>query len=408
MLRISCVAAAVLLSATVLSAQSLYTLSPGGPGSSTVLQITGPPGGPCGYPVGPVLSAFPTFVPFGCPTVGAVVVPPIGLLGDVAHSSVTDMVWATSGPLITGYTPAGAPVVSFPVPPPLGLLTGLGMNSAAGVLWMTDGVLVGACIPPAGGCPPPPLLLAPPFPTPSPGLLTDIEWDPSSGTLFGCDAAGFITNMTVAGAIGPFGIFPVPPACAPLLAPPLTGLAVDTGTPSVLGVPLTLTVTDGFSLHRILPGGAPSLPTFYAPFPCAPVIGGPTAGLCSALHGITYGVACSSAGLPFPTMSFAGNSSTPGALTITLGSGPPGGSTWLLIDTAALCPALAFKGCPLYTLPVFVFGPFPIPAAGTVSLPFALPPGLPVGAEAFAQWICKPVGPGWKLSPGGEFTIGLP
>jgi hypothetical protein len=408
MLRACSLAAAVLCTASALPAQTLYTLTPGGPLSSTVVQLTGPPGGACAYPNGPILGAFPTFVPGPCPTPGAVPPPPAGLLGDIAHSQVTDTIWVTAGPFVTGYTPAGAPLATFPTPPPLGPLTGLGMNSAAGLLWMTDGIMVGAVVaPPAGACGPVPLIL-PPFPSPSPGPLTDIEWDPFSGTLFGCDAAGFVTNMTVAGAVGPFAIFPAVPGCAPALVPPLTGIAVDTGTPSVLGPPLTLTVSNGFIQHRIVPGGGVSPPTFYAPMPCGPLVGGPSSGICSALHGITYGVGCNTGLGPVPTVAVAGNSTTPGALVVTLGAAPPGGLAWMIADIAPLCPAVAFKGCPMYTLPVFVFGPFPIPATGMIALPLGLPAALPIGAEAFGQWICNPPGPGWALSPGFEFTIGMP
>lgn len=406
MLRTLSLAAAVLTFAAFVPAQTLYGISAAGPLTSAITQMTGPPGGACAYPNGPLLGGFPTFVVFGCPTVGFVAPPP-AILGDVAHNHLANVIWATNGPIVSSYTPAGVPISSFPTPPPLGPLTGLGFNSAAGILWMTDGILVAGVFAPAGGCGPP-ILALPPFPSPSPGMLTDIEWDPFSGTLFGCDVLGFVTNMTAAGAIGPFGIFPVLGGCPPPLAAPLQGLAVDTATPSVLGPPLTLVVTDGFSLHRITPPGAISPPTFYAPFPCTPVVGGPINGLCFTLHGITYGAGCNSMGFAIPTVTLTGDSTTPGALTVTLGAAPALGTAWVVFNTVAACPPLPFKGCSMYAAPVFLFGPFPIPAAGTIALPLAIPPLLPIGAEAFGQWICKqPVG-GWALSPGFEFTFGNP
>jgi hypothetical protein len=404
MLRLSLVAA-LLLAASPLSAQSLYGISGGAAITSTVLEFTGPPAGPCGYPNGPLLGAFPTFVPFLCPTVGPTPLPP-AIFGDVAHDHITDLVWATNGPMITAYTPAGVPVTSFPVPPPLGLLTGLGFNSAAGILWMTDGALVMPIVPPGPGCVPP-LLIVPPFPSPSPGVLTDIDWDPFTGTLFGCDVLGFVTNMTAAGAIGPFGIFPVLGGCLPPLGPPLQGLAVDTATPSIFGVPLELVVTDGFALHRIAPPAPGGPPTFYMPLPCSPGPGPPISGLAFALHGITYGAGCNTLGGPIPAITMTGNSTTPGVIAINLAGGPPGGLAFLVFDIAPACPPLPFKGCPLYAAPVFLFGPFPIPLLGGIVLPAAIPPGTPIGAGVYLNWVCRQPG-GWALSSGLALTIGNP
>jgi len=405
MLRHIAVAAALVGAASFASAQTLYGISAGAVGTSIVTELVGPPGGACAYPTPVGLPPFATFVPFGCPTVGGL--PIAGILGDVAHDLVTDMVWATDGPTVTGwYTPAGLPASSFPTPPPLGLLTGLGCNSAAGLLWMTDGVFVMATFLPAPGCAPPPIAV-PPFPTLSPGPLTDIEWDPSSGTLFGCDALGFVTNMTPAGALGPFGIFPVP-ACAPALVPPLQGLAVDTATPSILGPPLTLLITDGITINKVAVPGAIAPPTFYFPVPCWPAAAPILKGLAFALHGVNFGMACSTTGAAVPAIGSAGNSTTPGVFTITLAGAPAGMLAWLLVDTVAQCPALAFKGCPLYAAPVFLFGPFPIPPGGAIALPAAIPPALPPGILVAAQWVCTQPGGGFALTSGLECTLGLP
>lgn len=406
LLRILGLGALVLAVASPALAQSLYSLTGGLPGTSIVTEFTGPPGGACAYPNGPVLAAFPTFVPFGCPTVGPTPAAP-ALLGDVAHDHVGDLVWATNGPLVTAYTPAGAVVASFATPAPLGPLTGLGFDSAGGILWMTDGALVMGVIPPGPGCLPPFVVMLP-FPVPSPGPLTDLDWDPATGTLFACDAAGFVTNFLPGGALGPFGVFPVVGLCGPALVAPLHGLAVDTATPSVFGVPLTLTITDGVTINRILPPGGPSLPTFYQPFPCYPVPGAPIKGLAQSLHGITYGGGCHTAGGAPAMIGSAGNSTTPGMFTITLAGGPPGGSANLIFDLFAFCPPLAFKGCPVYTAPTFLIGPLPIPATGAIALPASIPPALPVGVGVYMQWICKDPGGGWALSPGLEFTLGLP
>lgn len=387
-------------------AQSFYSISGGMPGTSIINEHTGPPGGACGYPNGPLLAAFPTLAPFPCVTVGPTPPAP-SLLGDVAHDHVGDVVWATNGPIVSGYTPAGMIVASFATPAPLGPLTGLGYDSAGGVLWMTDGAFVMGVVVPALGCVAP-FIVVPPFAVPSPGPLTDLDWDPLTGTLFACDAAGFVTNFFPGGGIGPFGVFPVVGACGPALVAPLHGLAVDTATPSVFGVPLTLTVTDGLTINRITPPGGISPPTFYQPFPCYPVPTAPIKGLAQSLHGITYGGGCHTAGGAPAAIASAGNSTTPGLFTITLAGGPPGGSAWLLFDLFAFCPPLAFKGCKLFAPPTFLIGPLPIPAGGAIALPAAIPPALPVGVGVYMQWICKDPGGGYALSGGLEFTLGLP
>jgi len=200
LLRIPLGALVVAAAVPSLSSQTLYTIHGGTPATATITELKGPPGLPLGYPGGPVVASFPTTLPFACATVGPLAPPPFGVLGDVAFDTVADVVWATDGTTITSYTPAGAPIVSFPVPAPLGPLTGLGFNSAAGVLIMTDGALIAGAVTFGAGCVVP--IVGPGMiPSPAPGLLTDIEWDPLSGTFFGCDTLGFVTGYTPAGVL---------------------------------------------------------------------------------------------------------------------------------------------------------------------------------------------------------------
>ena len=394
-----------------LSSQSLYTIHGVALPTSRIVEHTGPPGGPCAYPNGPILASFNSNQPFPCPTVGFIAPPPAALLGDVAHDHAKDLLWATDGTTITAYTAAGVATISMPLPPIpfLGPLTGLGYDSQAGLLWMTDGAFALAVLPPPPpGCVPPPIVV-PPFPLPINGFATDIEWDPSSNTLFVCDTLGFVTNVMVGGAPGPWGTFPVVGMCGPPVLPPLTGLAVDTTTPSFFGMPLTLVVTDGFSINRVFVPGGMGAPTFYTPVPCYPVPTGlPVNGLAFALHGITFGKGCSTTGVVPPRMASTGNSSTPGAMTLQLTGGPANGSAWLCVDLLAQCPPFVFKGCPLYVFPTWLFGPFPIPATGSITLPVVLPPALPTSQGVFLQWVCKPLLGGWSFSEGLALTIGLP
>lgn len=416
-MRMSCVrAAAVALACAavlpVLRAQSLYTIHGAVPPAPTsvLTEHTGPPGGPCGWPNGPILAAFNSNQPFIFPTAGYVAPPPGGLLGDVAHDHLADLLWATDGTTITSYNAAGVVLSSMPMPPAgLKPLTGLGADATAGLLWLTDGGSAVGVLPPPppGGVPP--FVVIPPFPLPIQGLATDIEWDPSSGTLFVCDTLGFVTNVLVGGGLGPWGAFPAVGMCGPPVVPPLTGLAVDTTTPTVFGLPLTLYVTDGFAIKRIFVPGGMAAPVFYTPLPCYfNPAAGPVNGLAFALHGVTFGPNCSTTGVLPPNIASTGNSSSPGALTLALKAGPPNGMAYLFLDTTALCPPLGFKGCPLYVPPTWLFGPFPVPIGGSLTLPGALPPGLPAGVGLHFQWVCRVKNGGWVLSEGLRMTLGLP
>lgn len=410
--RAAAAALACAVAMPVLCAQSLYTIHgaiPPAP-TSVLTEHTGPPGGPCGWPNGPILATFNTNQPFVFPTAGFTAPPPGGLLGDVAHDHLKDLVWATDGTTITSYTAAGAVVSSMPMPAAgLKPLTGLGANALANMLWLTDGgVAVGVVPPPPpGGVPP--FVVVPPFPLPINGIATDIEWDPSSNTLFVCDTLGFVTNVLVGGGLGPWGSFPAVGMCGPPALPPLTGLAVDTTTPSVFGMPLTLYVTDGFAINRIFVPGGMGAPTFYTPVPCyLNPAASPVNGLAFALHGVTFGQNCSTTGVVPPRIASSGNSSSPGTLTLALTGGPPNGLAYLLLDTSALCPPVFFKGCPLYVLPTWLIGPFNLPGAGNMSLAGVLPAGLPAGVGLHFQWVCRSKAGAFMLTEGLEATLGLP
>lgn len=380
--------------------QTLYTIHGGVVGTSNVSELKGPPSLPTGYPGGPVVSTFPTTVPFGCATVGALGTPPVSVLGDVAVDMVGDVVWATDGATITSYSPAGVPLNSFPVPFPLGPLTGLGFNSAAGALVMTDGVLIMGAAAVAPGCGAPALGAF--FPSPSAFPLTDIEWDPASGTFFGCDSMGFVTNIAPGGGIGPFGVFPVVGLCAPGLGPKLQGLAVDTTT---LGPPV-LYVTDGFKINRISPPGVVAAPTFSTPASCFPVLtAAPINGLAYSLHAVSFSLPCHTAGGMLPAITSTGHSTVPGLMTVGITGAAPAGLAMLMI-TPFLGPPVAFKGCSLLMLPTTSFT-FPVGPLGTFVLPLPIAPATPVGVSVYMQWLCVSGG-GIGITPGLELTFGEP
>ncbi len=395
------------------TAQSVLSIAGG---AATVFEHTGPPGGACAYPTGPLLFAFPFPGVLVCPLPGAFAFGPLSV-GDVGANRALDTVWVTNGLVVAEYTSLGVPLRSFPVPVGMfvpGPITGLDFAPGPGVLWITDGPFIAGLFPPAAPACIPPVVAVPAFPSPSPGPLTDVTWDPSSGSLWGCDGAGFVTNILIGGALGPFGFFPVGPAPCPLGAVP-QGIAYDTTTPTAFGGPPVLYVTDGAIWERFIPGGAAAPPTFYSPASCYPVPPvAPASGLAFTLTPIVYGVGSDPTGLPTPVIGATGQSATPsGPMTITLAGAAlaPGTAAALFYALGPTCPPIMFLGGNVLHLmpPLFgPLGPFPVVGGAVTFGPFALPPALPLGVSVYFQWLVGKGGGGFQASNGLEMTFGLP
>lgn len=390
-------------------AQSLWGVDGFG---GTAFNVAGPPAGPCGYPTGPVIGGFP-YVGGICATPGPFAggaVPPVG---DITVDRSNDMVWVTDGFLVSGYSRAGAHLATFPNPLPMPL-TGLGYGgpfaaaAGPGILWLTDGTFAAAVVAPLAGCVPAPPFLVAPFFVAFAGLATDIDFDPATGTLFLSNLSGVVSNELVGGGLGPFGV--IVPAAGCLPSPLLNGIAVD------VAMCRNLYVQAGGIVIRIDFTGAPSVPTFYSPFSCFPWAGGAgTAGLAFDAAPIPYAASCDPGGAPGPIAGFAGQAVSPNpTFTLTLSGAAPGGLALLVLGTGAACPALPLPGgCGLAVAPISgLVGPFPVPAAGSLSLPAAIPPGLAcTGAQGFLQWLVKKpaaAGGGFQTSQALELTAAMP
>lgn len=399
-----------------LAAQSVYGFDGAG---SIAVEHTGPGDPVCGYPVGPVLSAFPTPVGFPCPTALAVAPPP-GILGDIAVDKVADTVWVTDGFVATEYAASavpgvapGAPITSYFVALPAGApLTGLGWDAALGALWMTDGFIVWAEIPPAPpGCGLAGAIVVPPFfvPTVTGSPMTDVAWDPLSGSLFVSEAAGIVSNWIPGGFPGPFPPTPVG-FCG--LVPPLQGVDVDIVDSTALGLPV-LYVTDGFMLEHVDVTGLPAPPSFHAPFLCVPTAG-PLLGLAYAERALPFGMGADNTGMPAPTVGTIGQALSPNpAFTTTLTGSLPGSATGLYLSTSGFnCPAIFVLGgaIPVYPFPI---GATLTPTGGTDAignqvLATPIPAGIPPGTGIWVQWVSVTPAPSIQVSEGLSIVIGLP
>ncbi len=361
-------------------------------------QMTGPAAGPCAYPSGGLLNSFNYNVAFPCPTAGPYTT---AAGGDITIDRVNDTVWVTDGLWTTNYTKAGVPLESFISPIPT-MITGLGWGQlgAANVLWITDGFMFAAIQPPPPiGCGAVPIFVVPPTPVTFPGMATDIDYDPRTGTLFMSNSNGLVSNQFIGGAPGPYGVF-APGGC---FGGGLMGICVD--TPGCKA----LYVTNGQTVAHINFGGGLYPPTFYTPNPCFSWAGAaPITGLAHDCSPIRYGNGCDSTAFTIPVHSSVGEAVSPNpAFTLLMSNSDPG-NAYLLVGTNAACPGIPFMGCSILVNPIsLVFGPYPH-VAPNFTFPAPLPPGMPCPLSIYTQFVNLKFAGGVETTNALEFSIGMP
>ena len=345
------------------------------------------------------------------------------LAGGATIDQTNSTVYVCDGTLITqDYNPrylpfvVVPPVILPPSPAPTlltgGPITGLAIDPTAGILWMTDGFSLGGftTAPPylPVVAPVPLAFLTPVFPG-----LTGLDWEPSTGTFWGCDAQGNIYHFTAAGApLGPQPVSTIP------TAGPLGGLAVDRSNgPGAIGIPFCSTQVPGFHINvtdgvAIYDGLVPGLL-----IPMATPSLAPARGLAFAAD---FQIAKGSVGCP-PTGGIpavgtikATHNGPGGANALRYLGGAPLTTTLLLYDNCPI-PGGLFIPASGETLwlnplsPTFGFATFVTNAAGSITVPVNFSPSLP-GLRFTLQWaIFDPASPlGYCLSDAVQIISGLP
>ncbi|MHC5212415.1 MAG: hypothetical protein ACYTG2_17010 [Planctomycetota bacterium] len=233
------------------------------------------------------------------------------------------------------------------------------------------------------------------------------------GTLWACDAIGFVHGFPVPQPCPPPGVAVtphtsfVPPSCG--LGLPLTGIAYDLATPGLRSQRGNLYVTDGFTVEYVDVNGAPAIPQFYTPVTCNPAPA-PLNGLAYASHSIEYGFPRANAGIG----SF-GQSTTPSATFGLEWTGQPAGTTLVAlivnfqsaIGSGYACPPLSGAGTLFWVNP----GPpalillLPPGGPGCNALPAPLPANLPIGLKIYCQFLFRAGSTTLDATEGLAFTI---
>lgn len=400
---------AATLFASVASAQSTYVTPFGMPVSfeSYLPSALVPAGGPA--PTGPI----------PLPMFGLIAAPlPAGFNGGEAVNGITGQLYNTDGAFLTidnnpQYVGAIAPMPPFPV---FGMvtagmpITGLGWATVPAAvvgnqLLMSSPVAFQFRAPAAPFGP-----LGPVIPVPfALGPITGCDYDPSTGTVWLCDALGNIYNTTPAGL--PVGPQPVAVVAmpGPAAGPVLTGLAVNrTNGPGAFPPPFGSTQLPGY--HICVTNGM-LIADALGPNPFIP----------TGSVGMSYGLAFSN-----DAQFFVGSAAPSNVAQIRLnrpahnGFGGPGLTINLIgafpLQTAILCydllpaaPTPVPWGGNIFlnpaTLGTVILGTDP---AGNAVVP--VPGGAPPGVQFECFWIYgHPGNPPFFLSHTDqmEITLGL-
>jgi hypothetical protein len=354
------------------------------------------------------------------------------LLGDVATNRLTNTIFVTDGATINEYrgdvscavsTLKCTPLDNFRAPSFMGPLTGMGIDSSGGtvtpagtpVIWVTDGVVITGLVQ-AAGCSPPTVVSGPFLPAvggPS-GTITDVSWDPLSGTLWLCDSFGLVHNIFIGGGPASPSFLATGGVCG--LATPLVGIAFDTATQASPPLPAgtrRLYVTDGSNVAYLTgTGAAAGGQAFGAPVTCTPT-NHLLNGLALAGYGINYGTPHISA-----TIGSFGHATSPGPTWgLELRGAPIGHGIWLAYNydiptPGYYCPSQPGVGTQFWVDPgppggILFLGTV---TTGCMAFPLPLGPGLPYGLSVFTQFIMSPpTGGGTSDATNGlAFTIRRP
>ncbi|MCB9831022.1 MAG: hypothetical protein H6807_01005 [Planctomycetes bacterium] len=406
------VLAVICLAASLLPAQTFWLKDGASPGNADPIYAPSP-----SYTVGAPGYTGTMFLPQA-----ALLAPTTFPAGGVAVDQPGNLVLTTDGFQIAAdfhglYTPfsPGPPVPPLAPAPVLlsgGPLTGMGADPSAGILYVTDGSSYAACtlaFPYAIIGVPVPL----PFGLPPGARLTGIDFEASTGTLWGVDAGGGVYNWLPFGA--PIGPQPVALVSGTGLA--MIGIAVnESNGPGALAPPFCSSQTIGY--HVVVSDGYLIYDALNAFNP--PLIAGTSSA--TQPDGLAYSADMQylpGAGLAPVLVGWPGwqkpqNNGIGGANFLCLDAAQPLTTTLFLYD---FCPIpgglfIPASGETLWINPfsfTFNFATFVTDVAGDINQPVNLSFSL-TGFTYTGQFaIYSPLSPlGYAFSDAMTFTIGLP
>ncbi|MCB9881874.1 MAG: hypothetical protein H6834_08800 [Planctomycetes bacterium] len=346
-----------------------------------------------------------------CPT-GGTLGPNIAYpAGGVAYDPTDRTTWATNGTVLIQLDERCNVVQRCRIPLPTNLpVTGLAIDWVSRHFYFTDGtdMIYTARV----GCPPSPLTRVCQVPSPTVmTVLTGVEWDPWSRSLWVVDALGVVTEVSPASVTGACRVlqqFRIPcPQTNPTR--PFQGITVDRCAGRVFITDDTATILSS-DLNGMNPRCC-SMASTGVRFHFVGLARKP-------IDTRSYGRGCSGGRCPScsPNAGTTGDAALPNPNFAVVGTGAPaGGIAYLLVDATpasisfpGLCGPLLVGPAPIVLGPLNV-PPAPTPCGGTVSIPVALGPAPALcGVSVYCQWffLCTFGGQlGHSLSDGIQITF---
>jgi len=397
-----------LLAASLLAsgaaAQTLWTLDTSG--AVPLVHELAWPSDPlqCGFPAPSPLTTFPATVSGSCG----------GFLtnadGDLTVDRANGILYVGLGQRVARYTFDGTFLDSFSIPISV---HGMCINPNTGRIWVSDFAVYAAFDPPPiPSCQASVSFSTGPYLIPYaaawfPSQLTDLDFDPTSRSLIGCDRSGVVGSFLPSPipARGPYGFFQVSPTCSFSNGP--TGIALDFSRPGQ-GV---FWVTDGTTIAYLQPGGAPASPTPYAPVTCMTAPVGFLAGLTYTARPVPYGQGSDTAGLTPPTIGAVGEAVHPNPnFAFTLQGSVPGGAALLVYGKNGLaCPSYSVGGMSLLVQqPLQCLGIAPVDATGSALLATPVAATVPTRFTGWVQWLVATPTGSLQTSNAMQLTFAVP
>lgn len=226
-----------------------------------------------------------------------------------------------------------------------------------------------------------------------PGVLTGLDYDAATDTIWACTSVGDVIHFDLSG--NQLSSFP-----STLIGPHLTGIALDSASGELF-------VTDGSWVLQYDQAGATGPGSFWWPN-VIEVTPGSLVGLDWVPAGVNFGAGADAGGGAAPHLAAGGYSymgNTSFSLEVT--GGVPGTGYGFYWSLGTLCPPISVVGLPLQLAPPFQLAGLTVAdGLGNATLPFPLPPVATfIGVRVYSQAVGFPLSGNLQITEGLSLTL---